>query len=391
MVPILMPQIGQDIKVGRVVEWHKKQGEAVRRGEVILTVESEKASFEVEAESDGVLLQVLCPENGEAEVLSPVGYIGQPGERRRGHSEQRPAAPATEAATAKVHASPSARRVARERAVRLEGLRGSGPGGRIVKADVLAVPAAKAAPAVEAALAAEAAPDTVIPFDRVRRIIAERLTRSSRDVPHFYLLQEVDMERALALREARDGAAARGGGAVHLTVTDLVLWAVVQALPSYPRLNAHVEAERLVQKARIDLGVAASTDRGLVVPVVRDAGRLSLEALAAEAHRVVEEARRGRLDPSAAGSFTVSSLGMFGVPVFFPLINPPECAILAVGAAEPRVVARDGLMGVRRTLSLVLGCDHRAVDGAYAAGFLQRTREILESGLGEEGGRGTTP
>jgi pyruvate dehydrogenase E2 component (dihydrolipoamide acetyltransferase) len=378
MVPILMPQIGQDIKVGRVVEWHKKQGEAVRRGEVILTVESEKASFEVEAESDGVLLQVLCPENGEAEVLSPVGYIGQPGER-------------PDAATAKVHASPSARRVARERAVRLEGLRGSGPGGRIVKADVLAVPAAKAAPAVEAALAAEAAPDTVIPFDRVRRIIAERLTRSSRDVPHFYLLQEVDMERALALREARDGAAARGGGAVHLTVTDLVLWAVVQALPSYPRLNAHVEAERLVQKARIDLGVAASTDRGLVVPVVRDAGRLSLEALAAEAHRVVEEARRGRLDPSAAGSFTVSSLGMFGVPVFFPLINPPECAILAVGAAEPRVVARDGLMGVRRTLSLVLGCDHRAVDGAYAAGFLQRTREILESGLGEEGGRGTTP
>jgi pyruvate dehydrogenase E2 component (dihydrolipoamide acetyltransferase) len=402
---VIMPQIGQDITVGQVVRWHKRRGERVKRGEVILTVESEKASFEVEAEHDGVLLAILRQEGEEAEVLSAVGWIGEPGEAppeveaggaaTPGGAEvcgaAAPGGPRADDPTARAKAgavrlearddlsaresagsrrsggapcaSPSARRVAAERGVPLEGIAGSGPGGRIVKQDVL-----------RAAAAGEG--NTVIPFSGVRRIAAERLALSSRTIPHFHLFQEIDMGAALVWREEHTRGAGR-----HLTITALVAHAAVQALGAFPRLNAHVAEDRLTLKAGVDLGLAVDTDRGLVVPVLPSAERLSLDELGAALARLSADARRGRLDPGIAGSFTVSSLGMHGVPAFLPLINPPECAILGLGAVEDRVAVRDGRVAVRPLMTVVLGCDHRAVDGAQAAAFLGELKRRLESGF----------
>jgi pyruvate dehydrogenase E2 component (dihydrolipoamide acetyltransferase) len=169
---------------------------------------------------------------------------------------------------------------------------------------------------------------------------------------------------------------------VHVTITDLVVYAAVQALQRFPKINAHVDGERLVLKAGIRLGLAVDSERGLVVPVVDHAERRNLGELAQELKRITAEARRGRLDPSARGTFTITSLGMHGVPAFLPLINPPECAILGVGAIEERVVARGGWIAVRPLMTVVLGCDHRGVDGAEAAGFLRELRQRLENAFG---------
>jgi pyruvate dehydrogenase E2 component (dihydrolipoamide acetyltransferase) len=320
MQPVLMPQIGQDITVGRIVRWHKGAMEPVRQGEVILTVESEKASFEVEAERDGVLLEILHGEGEEAEVLSPVGYIGEPGEsppgavgaaRPRGAAAAgspaaaRPAPKAPAGETGGVgedaravprtgphrtggepFASPSARRVAAQRGIRLEDIPGTGPRGRIVKQDVL-----------RAAAAAPAEHDTEIPFTGVRRVVAERLSLSSRTIPHFYLFQDIDMGAAFAFRETTNRRERE-----HVTITALVAYAAIQALRRFPRLNAHVEEDRLVLKARIDLGVAVDSERGLVVPVIRSADSLGLGELAASLARVSSEARKSGSPPGAARS-----------------------------------------------------------------------------------------
>jgi pyruvate dehydrogenase E2 component (dihydrolipoamide acetyltransferase) len=433
MDPVIMPQIGQDITIGKIVRWHKREAQTVTPGEVILTVESEKASFDVEADRAGVLLKILYQEGEEAEVLSPVAYIGEPGEavpegapaRKLGEaaksgeataaraSSGRVSAPEREAtevprrAGGKPYASPSARRVAAERGIPLEGIRGTGPGGRIVKQDVLralgaanatarasqaateqsAVSEASGAPPPSAAGPPPAAPvsaertiateDTVVPFTGVRKIVAERLSLSSRSIPHFYLFQDIDMGAALSFREEYNRRER-----VHVTVTDLVAHAAVQALRRFPKLNAHVDGERLVLKAGVHLGLAVDSEQGLVVPVVDSAERLDLGELAEELKRITAEARRGRLDPSRRGTFTVTSLGMHGVPAFLPLINPPECAILGIGAIAERVVARGGWIAVRPLMTVVLGCDHRGVDGAEAAGFLQELKRRLENAFG---------
>jgi pyruvate dehydrogenase E2 component (dihydrolipoamide acetyltransferase) len=379
---------------------------------VILTVESEKATFEVEAEDTGVLLQILHEEGAEAEVLSAVGYIGQPGElppEETGESmpgvspspsRTIPGGPPVRSTTAKdekIFASPSARRAAMERGIDLGVISGSGPGGRIVKADVLAVTGSgeqskegeidgvqsavsNPTPSATATPGDAQRKDRVIPFDRLHRIAAKRLTLSSREIPHFYLFQEVNMDMKLAWREAWNREKQP-----HLSITDLVLWAVSRVLGEFPRLNAHVEPDRLLVKARIDLGVAVAGEAGLLVPVIPDTGHKELIDLAAEIHTAVAKARKGRLDTTLEGSFTVTSLGMYGVPAFLPIINPPQCGILGIGAVQPQVIAgKDGYIGVAKMMNLVLGCDHRAVDGDYAAAFLSRLKETLETDISEE-------
>ena len=355
MDPVLMPQIGQDITVGRIVRWFKHEMDPVEAGEVIVTVESEKASFDVEAERSGVLLKILYGEGEEAEVLAPVAYIGEAKETAAGQST-----PGGAAADGRPYASPSARRIASEQGISLQGIRGSGPGGRIVKKDML-----------EAAVSAGT--DRVIPFTTVRKIIAERLTLSSRTIPHFYLFQDIDMQAALSLR-----AEINGSGDVHVSVTDLVAHAVVQVLGSVPRLNAHVESDRIVEKSQVHLGLAVDSERGLVVPVIPAANGKSLEQLARELKQKTADARSGRLQTMERGTFTITSLGMFGVPAFLPIINPPECAILSVGAIERRVVAVNDAIAVRPLMTVALGCDHRAADGAEAARFLRELKEKLE-------------
>jgi pyruvate dehydrogenase E2 component (dihydrolipoamide acetyltransferase) len=421
MKPVLMPQVGQDIPKGKILEWRKAEGDPVERGEIVLVVESEKASFEVEAEDSGVLLRILHGEEEEADVLKPVAYIGEPGEvfdepslprdgggpasRLWGHDgsalaeardDSRPASAATQPGVVspqsprpgRILASPAARRAAGELGVAIEAVPGSGPGGRIIERDVLAASrAAPAAKALGAEAPASARPvvlpeDTVVPFDRMRRRIAERLSWSWRTVPHFYISVDVDMTRALELR-----CRMNEGAEVRVSVTDLVVKAAADSLAEFPRMNAHVGDDRVVMKKRVNVGVATAVEGGLLVPVIPDADRKDLREIARLSRRNAEAARRGSVDPNVVGSFTVSSLGMFGVREFIPVINPPECAILAVGAAEKRVAAMCGETGfcVRDMMTLTLACDHRAADGVYAAEFLGAVRRRLEE-MAEGGG-----
>ena len=271
-------------------------------------------------------------------------------------------------------ASPSARRLARQLLVDLSSVRGSGPGGRVVRRDVLTaalndsggpVPAAAAVPAVVEQ------GDRPAPHSRLRRAVAERMSASARHIPHFHLFADVDVTEAQALRREL-------GGDPAVSLTDLLVAAAARALRRHERINAHVGDSGLVLKAGCHVGLAVAVDEGVLVPALADADRKSLAELAEARAALVESARRGLVPPEPAPTFTVTNLGGHGITRFLPLINPPECGILAAGRSEERVVAREGAAAVREVITLVLACDHRAVDGAYGAGFLEDVRQGLE-------------
>ena len=423
MTPILMPQVGENLTTGSIVEWLKSERDTVVRGEIILTVESEKAVFEVEAEVDGILARIVYRAGDEAEVLQPVGYIGQPGEALDAEapapeasaapmrtaeqeppfpgsppaaltprSRGRPRAlgdgtdPASPSVSAQVQApssvsvrrpsSPSARRLARELGLDLARVEGSGPGGRIIRADVLS---ADAAPGLE--MPAEASgrarrhrgEGRVEELTGLRRHVAARATLSHETIPHFYLFADVDMSASLARRERLNHESS-----IKLTVTDLIVQATAHALRRFGRLNAHMQGNGIAIKRAINIGLATAVDGGMVIPVIVDADEKSLPQLAVARGDLVEAVRRGRIGLGPASGFTITNLGMHGVARVQPLINPPECAILGVGTVEERVVSRDRTMAVGDVMSLCLGCDHRAVDGVHAAQFLTCLKGLLE-------------
>jgi pyruvate dehydrogenase E2 component (dihydrolipoamide acetyltransferase) len=410
--PVLMPQVGQDIKTARIVDWLKKENQEVKKGEVIAVVESDKAAFDVEAYTAGVLLKILHAEGQEVEVLTPIAYIGQPGEtiqdagqtteaKGQGAQAVTPESAIRHPPSAledRLATSPSARRLAKEKGVDLATVAGTGPGGRITKEDILAAartvsvtteeeavgwglphrsppsdsPVGQAPPyALENSLAPPE--DTIIVFTPMRARIAERLTRSKQTIPHFYLSLDVDMSEAMKWRHQFNE-----NRQTKVTVTDMIVRAVATALPQYARLNAHVEADRIILKRAVNIGVAVSVDEGLIVPVIADADRKTILEISAAARENAEAARAGRLKPQAPGSFTVTNLGMFGVETFVPVINPPEAAILAVGAVSRRPAVVGDRIVPRDRMTMVLACDHRAVDGTYAARFLGKVREHLE-------------
>lgn len=408
MVPIIMPQVGQDYPTGTIVQWLKKPNDPVAKGETIVLVESEKATFEVEAEESGVLAKILHPEGAEVEILKPIGYVGQPGEAddtaaptapkpAAAEAAQAPETPSPAATTTPVRersrpfASPSARRLARQHGLDLAAIEGSGPRGRIVKRDVLAAVDTAAPAKTTAAPAKATAPlagpnvetgddgDEVQPFSRMRAKIAERLTHSKQTKPHFYLSVDVDVTDLLAWR-----ARINQDDTLHLTVTDLIVKATAAALTRFGRMNAYVDTDRVVVKKDVNVGVAVSVPEGLLVPVIPSTNRKSLREISALSRENTSAAARGSVKLGVPGTFTVSTLGMYGIRTFLPIINPPECAILAVGAAEKRVVPVDGNIGIRDVMSLTLACDHRGVDGAYAAQFLREIRSYLQDVHGPE-------
>lgn len=387
MTPILMPQVGENLTTGSVVEWLKSEQDPVAKGDIVLTVESEKAVFEVEAEADGVLARILCEAGEEMEVLQPVGYISLPGEAldavpdetEAGVSAssvpapaaaqvQQPVDPRGAVASARGPASPAARRLGRELGVELARLRGSGPGGRIIKADVLA-----AVPAAGPGGPAEVHGDRVEKLQGLRRHIAARTTLSLETIPHFYVSADVDMSAALARRERFSGHP-HGG----VTITDLIVWSTAHALRKFGRLNAHMRDDEIAIRHDINIGLATAVEGGMLIPVIVEADRKSLPQLAAARRDLVEAVRRGRISLGPTSGFTISNLGMHGVTRLQPLINPPECAILGVGAVEERVVSRNRTVTVGDVMSLCLGCDHRAIDGVYAAQFLSCLKDMLE-------------
>jgi pyruvate dehydrogenase E2 component (dihydrolipoamide acetyltransferase) len=431
MSEILMPRLSDTMEEGVVSSWHKKPGDKVSAGDALVDIETDKALMEYEAYEDGVLGEILVGEGDTAAIGTPIATlvtdgaapaapapapaapapapaaVDAPAANGTGApTRTEPASPAAEApesrtAGSRPPSSPLARRIARENGVDLTTVTGSGPGGRIVRADVEAAaldaavletapPAPQPAqpsvqqPAQQPA-AAVAAPDTEdedterVPLSRIRKVTARRLAESMRTAPHFYLTRVVDVEDLLAFRATLNSALAPA----KVSVNDLIVKACATALRANPVLNVSFTEEHLLVHRRVHVGVAVALEEGLVVPVIRDADRKSVSAIGAETRELAGRAREQRLTPQemSGGTFTVSNLGMFGVDAFTAVINPPEAAILAVGATRKDVVFRDGEVIPRDRLTLTLSIDHRACDGATGAAFLGQLTDLLENPL----------
>jgi pyruvate dehydrogenase E2 component (dihydrolipoamide acetyltransferase) len=418
MAEIIMPRLSDTMEEGTLSLWHKKVGDRVEKGEVLADIETDKAVMELEAYESGVLEQILVPAGDSAPIGQPIAVLGS-GEGVAAGTDSIPsaaspadaAAPAPEIRTGpeppvvqpapaqgegeRVKASPVARAMARDHGLDLRAATGSGPGGRVVKADVEAllsggapVPApvppptgdggAAAAPAV-----ARAGEDVEeVPLSTMRRITGRRLVESMQSAPHFYLTAVIDAEELLAFRAGLNAQLAEAGGP-KVSVNDLIVKASAAALRANGAVNVSFAGDKLLRHERVHVGIAVALEGGLIVPVIRDADRKTLTQVSTEARALAEKARAGRLasDEFSGGTFTVSNLGMYGVDHFTAVINPPEAAILAVGATTPEPVVRDGTVVVRHTLKATLSIDHRALDGATAAVFLGQLKQLLEAPL----------
>lgn len=351
---VLMPRLSATMKDGIVSQWLKREGDTVKEGEPILAIETEKVSCEIEAPASGVLRKILAREGDVVPVAEALAIVTAPGEELP--EEEVPKVRVEE----RIIASPAAKRLAREHGIDLAKVEGTGPGGRIVEEDVRRL-----------IREAEAVPDVreVIPLAGIRGVAAERLSKSIQTAAHCTITMEVDMSSAMKLREE-----------VKVSYTDMLVKAVAEALAEHTILNSSLDAEGIRVFRDINVGVAVDTERGLVVPVVHNADRKPLQEIASTLGKLVERAREGRLtkEDVAGGTFTVTNLGMFGVDVFTPIINPPETAILGAGRVVERPVVVGKEVEIRPVMQMSLSFDHRVVDGAPAARFLRRVRELLE-------------
>jgi pyruvate dehydrogenase E2 component (dihydrolipoamide acetyltransferase) len=401
-VEVIMPALGMAQDTGKVVRWLKAEGDAVSKGEPLLEVETDKVTVEIESPADGTLGPLLAAEEEEVPVGQAISHVLAPGEA----APERAASPALAAAAAPAAAavpavapdaaaaepvaapasrrklaSPKARRIAAELGLDIESLAGSGPNGAVVAADVEAAEATNGAPAVAAPTPAAApAPAGVPEVGTVWRVMAERTTQSWQSVPHFYLHRAVDASRLLSWRAV---ARTRPGGE-SITPTDLLVRVAAEALRRHPGVNASWRDGAVVASERVNVAIAVATEAGLVVPVIHDADTLALPEIAARRIEIVERARGGKLRPDdvSGGTFTISNLGMYGVDSFDAIVNAPQAAILAVGRIGERVVAVDSQPAVRPVLELSVSFDHRAVDGARGAEFLQTLGDLIEEPAG---------
>jgi pyruvate dehydrogenase E2 component (dihydrolipoamide acetyltransferase) len=440
MADVTMPRLSDSMEEGTILKWLKSDGDEVSRGDELVEIETDKANMTYEADQDGTLA-IVAQEGDTLPVGETIARIGEGGsengaapaerEREEGGDEgggdgetatataeaappEEPSEPAGEEPAAdegggngRIKASPVARRMAREMGLELEQLQGTGPGGRIVKADVEAASkgdGAQAAAPAEAPAAPEAAPAEEEPkkapppvvsgdaqtgkgeatthdLTRLQQTVARRMAESKATAPDFVLNVDVDMEEAVDLRKRLKGAAAEGQPVPSFN--DFVVKASALALVDFPRANGAYRDGKFELYSRVNVGVAVAGQDALVVPTVFDADTKSLGQIARESRALAERVRAGAITPPelSSGTFTVSNLGMFGIQSFVAVINPPQAAILAVGAMAPTPVVRDGEVVVRNIMRLTLACDHRILYGADAAQFLGRIRERLENPL----------
>ena len=430
---VKLPRLGQGMESGTIVRWLKSEGDKVEKGEPLYELDTEKVTQEVEAEASGVLLKIAVQE-GEVEVGRTIAVLGEEGEQvsvdgssgngsqpaaaeaepkaegepkaeetavdeepeeegsrapaRDAERERGRAASAQAAREApsgptqvdgRVKASPLARRIARERGIELSGISGTGPEGRIVAEDVERAAAQPAAPgpAVAAPAAVPAGEIEEVQLTSIRKTIARRLTEAWQ-APAFQISMSADMTRALALRERLVELKPEDGA--KPTVSDVLTKVCAAALMRHREINAHFAGDRVLRFPTANVGIAVAAPQGLLVPVVKGADRLTIQEIADARADLVSRTRDAKLkqDDLADGTFTISNLGMFGVEQFIAVLNPPQAAILAVGAADPRAVAEGGEVVVRPTMTMTLTCDHRAVDGAVAADFLRTVKAFLE-------------
>ncbi|MDA0566796.1 2-oxo acid dehydrogenase subunit E2 [Streptomonospora sp. S1-112] len=437
MSEIYMPRLSDTMEEGVISSWVKSVGDKVASGDVLVEIETDKAVMEYEAYEDGYLVKQAVSEGDTVPIGAVIGYIGDspdaaPEESGGGAAEQsgqaeqaaqaeeaeqappagedspQPAGGAAEPQAApaaqdgdgaqqgtRPRSSPLARRLAREYGLDIEAITGSGPKGRVVRADIEAAAKQRqdgAAPAQQPAAQAPAAPagrgqeayddgraSTELPVSNVRKVIARRLTQSKQEVPHFYLRRTIDAEALKAFRGQINEQLESTG--VKVSFNDLIVKAAATTLRAHPEVNTSWVDDKLLQHGRINVGVAVAVDAGLLVPVLHDADKTPLSEIATRTRELAGKARDGKLKPQemSGGTFSVSNLGMFGMDSFSAVINPPEAAILAVGAMRQQPVVRDGEIVARNTIALELSVDHRAVDGAVGAAFLKDLAEVLEN------------
>jgi pyruvate dehydrogenase E2 component (dihydrolipoamide acetyltransferase) len=377
---VRMPRLSQTMTKGRIVEWLKNEGDAVKAGEPLASIESDKAEMELEAPQSGVLRRVLVSAGEEADVDMPLAILAgaeedieallRPQPRAVAVESPRPSAQVAAPASSQVPGkrqpvSPAARRVARELGVEISRVVGTGADGLVTEKDIrLFAEKAGSAPAIETDEDAQ-----VIPLTGLRRRIAERLALSRRTAADVTTVVDVDMTEVAALRKG-----------ASLSYTAYVVWAVAQALREFPILNASMVEDRILVKRHIHVGVAVALEQGLVVPVIRSAERKSVEEISREVDEWATRARDGKLTPDdmAGSTFTVTNSGAFGSLLFTPIINQPEVAVLGMGKVADTPVVREGQIVVRNVMYLCLSYDHRVVDGAPAVQFLQAVRRRLE-------------
>jgi pyruvate dehydrogenase E2 component (dihydrolipoamide acetyltransferase) len=376
---VIMPALGMAQETGKVLHWLKTEGDSVAKGEPLLEIETDKVTVELESPAAGVLAGIRAAVGDDVPVGETIAFVLAPGENLpepvastsgaapAGVPRNRePAVAAASGPTRRALASPKARRIAAERGVDLAALSGSGPGGAVLAADVEGSRTALQSP-----------------VSGLWRLMAERTTESWQSVPHFYLRREVDASR---LESWRSAARARPGHA-RVSHTDLLVKLVAEALLRHPRVNSAWRDSGVVASEHIGVGIAVAVDEGLVVPVIHDADRLSLADTIARRVELVEAARAGTLRPAdvTGGTFTVSNLGMYGVDSFDAIVNAPQAAILAVGRIVDRIVPIDGQPAVRPVLQLSVAFDHRVVDGARGAEFLETLASLVEEPAGVVG------
>jgi len=414
---IKIPIADQTTEEVRIVKWIKQEGEAVKKGEVVLEVETDKSVIEIEAVGQGVLLKQLYGENDMVPVGKVVGYVGTAGEKMveeqtgtaetvgadgagetpHYHAGLKEIPPQEVQTSGRIKASPIARRRAGEMGVDLSRVKGTGPNGRIVREDVERAAAGLKVGTAERAgahvVGAGETPHyhaglkeagevqmqpragTEVTVTKMRRAIGLNLQMSARDVPHFHVTMSIDMSRALRLRAELNRTQAN---AERVSVNDLVLRAAAEALKRYPGVNSRFTGQKIIYLAEINIGVATAVADGLVVPVLVGADRRDWSDLATQTKRLAEQARTGKIIGAGKGTFTVTNLGMYGVDNFTAIINPPESAILAVGAIKEEAAAIEGDIGIRPMMKVTLCSDHRVVDGALAAEFLRYIKVYLE-------------
>ena len=419
---IIMPALGVAQQTGTLLKWLKQEGQSVSKGEPVMEIETDKATVEIEAPATGILTQVIAQPGDEVPVGTRIALILAPGEsasaamlesgprvqsgagsnpfprleekssggrkatalsapslrQREGRgshftasSPGEPTKISAPVTAGRILASPAARRIARERGVRLATLRGSGPEGSILVRDILQAKFTEPARPNDVSAASEP-----VPLSTMRRIVGERMLQSKLSAPHFYISMEIDMSAIGKLRREWR----QRGNEVIPSINDFILLACAHALKQFPAVNSSYGGQGIILNKNINLGMAVALEEGLVVPVIRDADQLTLLELTARTRDLIDKAQKKKLFPMDydGGTFTVSNLGMLGVDSFVAIINPPQCAILATGRIVPRVVAEEDMLAIRSMMTATLSADHRIIDGAVGARFLQRIKKVLE-------------
>jgi pyruvate dehydrogenase E2 component (dihydrolipoamide acetyltransferase) len=409
MIEIKMPRLSDTMTEGAISTWRKQPGDTIAVGEPLVEIETDKAVMEYEAYQAGTLSRILVPEGQTADIGAPIALVDDGSDTpaptptststpTTSSSERTEAAPPSQPPLSvpskdgqRVTASPLVRKLARENRLDLSGVAGTGPGGRIIRADLAqlltnghAAPAPAAPTAAPMPAPAPAADDLrgtrSAPVSQVRRVIARRLSESAREIPHFYVTAAADAEELMALRKSLNDKLTAAGRA-KVSVNDLLIRAVALALREHPDVNVSYAEDALLTHDRVNIGVAVAAPSGLIVPVIPDADTKTVTQLGAESRNLIALAGERKLTPAqtSGGTFTISNLGMYGVEEFTAIINPPEAAILAVGgtAREPVVVGDE--IVPRYKMRYTLSSDHRVIDGALAARFLQTLTALIES------------